>query len=285
MQDPVPESILYLDLKRRTDFLRLITAKFVLYAIVSDVLRQGGMSTGLLTVGDFSSSLHLTVTPPPTSSPQPTNVLLLLHGLGDTSSSFTNLGRQLSLPETTCISLQAPTPLPFELSGFHWGDDIQFDSASGQMDLDTGFTKAVKVIKQDIVEEVLVGKYGYRPREIMFFGFGQGAMAALAAAVSMPNQEFGGIISIGGPLPVSCISAKDIKTPILVLGGQSSTQVTRPSLDQLKRCFQHVEYHKWDRAGDGMPRDREEVLPIMRFLARRLRSRKGVPEGSIEIGQ
>ena len=46
----------------------------------------------------------------------------------------------------------------------------------------------------------------------------------------------------------------------------------------------HVEYHKWDRAGDGMPRNRDEMLPIMRFFARRLRSRKGVPEGSIEVG-
>lgn len=242
------------------------------------------MPTRPPTVADFHSSLQLTITPPPASSPHITNVLLLLHGLGDTSTSFTTLGKQLSLPETTCISLQAPTPLPFELGGFHWGDDIQFDSASGQMDFDTGFTKAITVLKQDIIEEVLVKDCGYKPSEIMLFGFGQGAMAALATALSMPNQELGGIISIGGPLPVSCTTAKDIKTPVLVLSGQSNTLVTRTSLNKLKECFQNVEYHKCDRAGDGMPRNRDEMLPIMRFFAKRLRSRKGVPEGSVEIG-
>lgn len=236
------------------------------------------------TVPDFHSSLHLTITPPPASSPQPINVLLLLHGLGDTLAPFTTLGKQLSLPETTCISLQAPTPLPFELGGFHWGDDIQFDSASGQMDFDTGFTKAIKVLKQDIIEEILVKECGYKPREIMLFGFGQGAMAALATAVSMPNQELGGIHSIGGPLPVSNTSAKNVKTPVLICGGQSNTLITRTSLNKLKECFQNVEYHKWDRAGDGMPRDRDEMMPIMRFFANRLSSRKGVPDGSVEIG-
>lgn len=152
------------------------------------------------------------------------------------------------------------------------------------MDFDTGFTKAVKILKQDIIEEVLVNKCGYKYREIMLFGFGQGAMTALATARAMAKEELGGVISIGGPLPVSSASAKDVKTPVLVLGGKSNTLVTRTSLDKLKSCFQNVEYHKWNRAGDGMPRDRDEMLPIMRFFARRLRSGQGVPEGSVEIG-
>lgn len=151
------------------------------------------------------------------------------------------------------------------------------------MDFDTGFTKTVKIIKQDIIEHGLVKKCGYKQREIMIFGFGQGAMAALATAASMA-EELGGIFSIGGPLPSSCTSAKAVKTPVLVLGGSSSTLITRTALDKLKAAFQNVEYHKWNRAGDGMPRTRDEMLPIMRFFAHRLRSQAGVPEGSVEIG-
>ena len=237
----------------------------------------------LLHQADLPKSLVLSITPPPALSPHTSNVLILLHGLGDTSVSFTNLGKQLTLPETTCISLQAPTPLPFELGGFHWGDDITFDQASGQMDFDTGFTKAVKIIKQDIIEDTLVKKCGYKPREILFFGFGQGAMAAVATAASMA-EELGGIVSIGGPLPSSNTSAKAVKTPVLVLGGSSNTFITRTGLEKLKAAFQNVEYHKWNRAGDGMPRNRDEMLPIMRFFARRLRSRASVPEGSVEVG-
>lgn len=241
------------------------------------------MSTRLLNKVDFPQSLVLSITPPPALSPRTTNILILFHGLGDTSAPFTTLGKQLALPETTCISLQASTPLPFELGGFHWGDDIIFDQASGQMDFDTGFTKAVKIIKQDIIEDGLVKRCGYKPKEIILFGFGQGAMAALATAASMA-EEFGGIVSIGGPLPSSHTSAKGVKTPLLVLGGSSSTLITRTALENLRAAFHNVEYQKWSRAGDGMPRNRDEMLPIMRFFARRLRSRAGVPEGSVEVG-
>lgn len=230
---------------------------------------------------NFSASLVLSITPPPASSPRTTNVLILLHGLGDTAVSFTNLGKQLALPETTCISLQAPTPLPFDLGGFYWGDDITFDQASGEMDFDTGFTKAVKVIRQEVIEEGLFRICGYKPRDVMLLGYGQGAMAALATAASMA-EELGGVVSIGGPLPSSNASTKSVKTAVLVLGGSSSTLVTRTSLDKLKTAFQSVEYQKWSRAGDGMPRNRDEMLPIMRFFARRLRSQAGVPEGSVE---
>ena len=241
------------------------------------------MPTLLRNQVEFPTSLVLSITPPPATSPQTTNVLILLHGLGDNSVSFTNLGKQLALPETTCISLQAPTPLPFELGGFHWGDDIIFDQASAQMDYDTGFTKAVKIIRQNIIEDGLVKQAGYKPREIMIFGLGHGAMAALLTAASMA-EELGGIVSVGGPLPSSSTSAKVVKTPVLVLGGSSNTLITRTALDRLKAAFQNVEYQKWNRAGDGMPRNRDEMLPIMRFFARRLRSRAGVAEGGVEIG-
>lgn len=241
------------------------------------------MPTRLPTLSDFPTYSHLTITPPPLSSPQLTNVLILLHGLGDTLASFTNLGKQLSLPETTCISLQAPSPLPFELGGFHWGDDIQFDSGAGNMEFDTGFTRIVKIIMEQIVEDGLVRDCGYKHQEIMFFGYGQGAMAAIAAAAST-TEELGGIISIGGSLPSSSTSAKGLKTPLLVLGGSSNTMTTKTAITNLKSAFQNVEYHRWSKSGDGMPHNRDEMLPIMRFFARRLKSRKGVPKGSVEIG-
>ena len=232
---------------------------------------------------DFPSSLKLTIVPPPTSHRPPVNILILLHGLGDTNDSFTAFGKQLALPETACISLQAPTALPFNLGGYHWGDDIYFDSSNGQMDVDTGFQKAAKAIKEGIITQVLVRKCGYSPRNILLFGFGQGGMAALATSVRM-EEELGGIISIGGPMPASCTLIKKSMAPVLVLGGLSDTLVTRSAVNRLKTAFDTVEYHKWAKSGDGMPGNREEMLPIMKFFARRLRSRSGVPEGSVEIG-
>ena len=234
---------------------------------------------------DFPSHLHLTITAPPTSH-QAVNVLVLLHGLGDSNKSFTNLGRQLSLPETACISLQAPTPLPFEIGGFHWGDDIVFDQTSGRMDFDTGFAKASRTILEEVIRKGLIDKCGYRPREIMLFGFGQGGMAALAASSSM-SEELGGVISVGGPLPstttAALSSAGESKTPVLIIGGSSNTLVTKSAMTKLKSTFETVQYHKYNRSGDNMPSNRDEMLPIMQFFARRLQSRRGVPEGSVEI--
>lgn len=240
-------------------------------------------SSRLPKTSDFSQHLKLSITSPPSTSSHPTNVLILLHGIGDTSVPFTQLGKQLNLPETVCISLQAPTPLPFDLGGFHWGDDIIFDQATGQLDSNAGFSKASTVIKKEIIEDCLVGKCGYVERDVSFFGLGQGAMVAMAVA-SSPTQEFGGVISVGGPLATISSNHVTAPTPILVFGGSSNTAITRTALQNLRTAFKNVEYHKWDRPGDAMPSSREEMLPIMRFFARRLKSRQGVPEGSVEIG-
>ncbi len=131
-----------------------------------------------------------------------------------------------------------------------------------------------------------MGKCGYKAREIVLFGYGQGGMAALAVAASMAGEELGGVVSVGGPLPVSVSSVpvKKSKTPVLVLGGSARTLVTSSAVARLRSVFEAVEYERWKKSGDGMPTNREEMLPIMQFFARRLRSRRGVPEGSVELG-
>ena len=235
---------------------------------------------------DFPSSLKLTITPPPPSASQRTNVLILLHGLGDTLEPFTPLGKLLNLPETTCISLQATRPMPFGLGGFHWGDDITFSQSLDdvQMDMDTGFSQSRQMIQHEVIQERLIRQCGYAPREMMMFGLGQGGMAALAVASSV-TDELAGVVSIGGPFPLSVKSAvKSPMTPVLLLGGSSNTAVTRQRVDDSKAIFKDLEYHKWSKSGDSMPSNRDEMLPIMRFFARRLKSRTGVPEGSLEVG-
>lgn len=111
-----------------------------------------------------------------------------MHGLGDTHESFTNLAKQMNLPETVCIPIRAPQNL-LDLGGFHWGEDIIFDSTSGGLDPDAGFKTTTKLLRS-LVEDALVKKCGYSLREIVFFGFGQGGMAGLnfAGSLSHPIQ-------------------------------------------------------------------------------------------------
>ena len=254
----------------------------------------------LPTKADFPSSVTLSITPRTSQSPEsllpsltrpapasqpPTNVLILLHGLGDTNASFTKLGEQLNLPETACIAIQAPNPLPFDLGGMHWGEDMIFDSTTGEMDMDTGVQKSTLLILDQVIREGLIGKCGYKAREIMIFGFAQGGMVALQAAAQL-EEELGGVISIGGPLsqsvPLKALEKKS-KTPVLICKADKKSAVTDSATTKLKDAFQYIEFKEWKKNGDGMPSSRDEMLPIMQFFARRLRSTRGVPAGSVEI--
>lgn len=211
---------------------------------------------------------------------------MLLHGLGDTHAAFTKLGQQLNLPETACIALQAPTPLPFDLGGFHWGDDMIFDQNTGNMDMDTGFKTSVKLVLDSIVRKTLVEKCGYKAREVMIFGFGQGGMVALQTAAELAGEELGGIISIGGSLslstPLTALEKKS-RTPIVVCRAAKNSAVTDGAVSKLKDAFEFVEIKEWNCNADRMPANREEMMPIMQFFARRLRSLRGVPAGAVEL--
>lgn len=211
-------------------------------------------------------SFKVTITAPP-SSHQAVNSLILLHGLGNSNQSFGNLGRQLSLPKTLFIFPQAPTPLPLDVGVFHGGDDIVFDQAAGPMDIDTAFKKSGQILTQEVIKNVLLDKCGYRPRDILLFGFG---MAALAVVAPMAD-ELGGLISIGGPLPsvssTASSASRKCMTPVLIIGGSSKTLVTKSAMASLKLTFESVQYTRYTRDGDSMPRNREEMLPIMQFFS------------------
>jgi hypothetical protein len=82
------------------------------------------------------------------------------------------------------------------------------------------------------------------------------------------------MISIGGGLASDApAGAAD--------GGQTS--ITTSSEEKLKRNFSFVEIKRFRKPADSMPASRDEMMPIMQFLARRLRSGKGVPEGAVEV--
>ncbi|KAJ5995088.1 hypothetical protein N7481_002065 [Penicillium waksmanii] len=250
------------------------------------------MPTKVPAPSDFPSHT-VTVTPSPGPSPSP-NILLLLHGLGDSAAGFTAFGRALNLPETTVVTVQASTPLPFDLGGFHWGDDVDFDAKTGALDMDAGLTRSTpKLI--ELVRGTLVQKCGYRLREILILGFGQGGMAGLTLARELglssstasaeEKEPLAGVISIGAPYPLSGQrSGSKNRTPVLLVSGRDSAVVSEGAVKRTKEVFEFVELSRYSRKGDGMPSNRDEMLPVMQFFARRLRSRQGVPEGSVELG-
>lgn len=172
--------------------------------------------------------------------------------------------------------------------------------------MDSGFGRATRLIVEDVVRGVLVRKCGYRLREVLVLGFGQGGMVGLVAArelgkvprVSSAEEEgergeerkkedageLAGVISIGAPYPLSgSTTGPKNRTPVLLVASRDSAAVTDSAIQRTRNGFEFVELHRWVRKGDGMPRSREEMMPVMQFFARRLRSRQGVPEDAVEI--
>jgi hypothetical protein len=72
----------------------------------------------------------------------------------------------------------------------------------------------------------------------------------------------------------------------LLLSGSRSVlaSVDSSPLKRIKTVYEYVEYHTWKKSDDSMPKNRDEVLPMMQFWARRLKSRRGVPDDAVEIG-
>ncbi|KAF5126033.1 putative hydrolase C9G1.08c [Metarhizium anisopliae] len=245
------------------------------------------------TQADFSplsSTLPLALHFP--SPPESTTALLILfHGLGDSETPFASFARNLNLPGVLAISVRGTRPLPPSLvddsplpaGHFHWGDDIALDQSTGELDPDPGFARASGLVVRELIEGVLVDKCGWEMGDVLLFGFGQGGSLALGMAAQLAAERvvdvsasgeggraFKGVVSIGGGLPGSMVSARrdGDKSDTHVL----ACQVDGDMEDGIRQEFKNVQVVRWGGGEVRMPRDRGEVLPVMRFFADRLTS-------------
>ncbi|KAI0024416.1 alpha/beta-hydrolase [Xylariomycetidae sp. FL0641] len=255
----------------------------------------------------LAPALH--VTPVYPEVPETTTaILVLLHGLGDSEAAFAAFARQLRLPGVLALAVRGVAPLPPALVGqdddegarpprhFHWGDDVALVPETGDLDPDPGFAKAQDLVLGRLLRGVLLARCGWDPRDVLLFGFGQGGSLALGLAsrlrpgggggervvdVTEGEEEeeadaFKGAVSVGGPLPTSMVPTLSgrakARTPVLVCHGRDSEAVDADAVDLLRREFADVREVRWRKGDDGMPRCREEMLPIMQFFAERLRA-------------
>ncbi|KAK5196819.1 hypothetical protein LTR72_001812 [Exophiala xenobiotica] len=251
----------------------------------------------LPTSSDFPSSLKPILHLPPNNTP--TNIILFLPGLGDSATNFSSFPRAMNLPDALTITLNPPFPLPFPLgsgpgdeSG-SWSEDLHIDTATGTLDPDpdsSSISRAVQMVAHDVIHDTLITKFTYRPDHIHVFGFCQGGSVALSVPLhsSLHSQSLGSITAIGGALPLSASTPNTKnknRAPILLLSGSRSALASPDSspLKRVKAAYEFVTYHQWKKSDDSMPKNRDEVLPMMQFWAQRLKSRRGVPADAVEI--
>ena len=150
---------------------------------------------------DFSNFHYL-----PTKDEIFTNLLIILHGLGDTLDNFKSFGAKLSIPQCSILTLQAPDILPFEC-GYSWYPIFE---ENGEMIRPTkketrrlfGLQKSRKAIVKLISR--LINDFGYSAENIFLFGYSQGGVVCVDFLLNyMAEKELEKITSFGGCVAIA----------------------------------------------------------------------------------
>jgi len=206
------------------------------------------------------------------------NLLILLHGLGDTHLQFAKLGRQLRLPQTATLALRAPERIPFlyDEEAFQWYDS--FDNL-GELLTRPNPTPALDLLSK--VLEYLIRECSWSANKIHLFGFAQGGSVAAELGVRWwreknqsdePSAALGSIVTVEGPLLSHPTLSKPCLTPALLFH-HSAAQLPSTALSSLKKGYEAVREVKV-RGSEGMPRSKEDWHEIMRFWSEVLERRQ-----------
>lgn len=216
------------------------------------------------------------------------NLLVLLHGLGDTHLPFGKLGRSFKLPQTATLALRAPEQIPYLYEqAFQWypsfdplGDVLAHPNPTTAIDYMMG------------VFDHLVGDCGWPAQRIHLFGFSQGGSVAAESAQkwwrrtlqqqqqqqkksdSTSVQPFGSVVTVGGPLLSYPTLSALCTTPVLVFHRPPPAEPSLPrdALQAFRKGFTRV--IEVEKIGEGMPRSRDEWHPIMQLWSERLGRRQ-----------
>ncbi|KAG8712396.1 hypothetical protein FRC11_000258 [Ceratobasidium sp. 423] len=194
------------------------------------------------------------------------NLLVVLHGLGDTMAPFVRMAKQLKLAQTATLVLQAPELVPFLEEGeemYQWYTSF---TSLGELIERPNPIPAVEKVHRII--EYLKQECQWPTTRIHLFGFAQGGSVALESAL-----RFGGgvksVVSVGGGLVESPTRAgPGSATRVLYVGPSAGEQ-------GLRKGFGNVQTHKMDEV--RMIRGQGEWSTVMRFWSEVL-ERRG-PEG------
>ncbi|KDR74958.1 hypothetical protein GALMADRAFT_249912 [Galerina marginata CBS 339.88] len=242
------------------------------------------------------------------------NLLILLHGLGDTELPFSKLGKSLKLPQTAVLALRAPEQVPFLYeAAYQWY--TSFDDL-GEMLTRPNPTPALQVLSKVI--DHLMKDCAWTVSRIHLFGFAQGGSVAAEFGIDWwktqlqnpraiasvdkedtvkepegtgpdvdqsapPLHSFGSITTISGPLLSYPTISTLCPTPVLVAHRSPPAETALPAgaVNAFKKAYQSVTEAKLGPKPEGMPGSKQEWEPIMRFWSQHL-SRRPI-EGLYEV--
>ncbi|KAF8556587.1 hypothetical protein OG21DRAFT_1408810 [Imleria badia] len=224
------------------------------------------------------------------------NLLILLHGLGDTHTPFAELGQSLHLPQTAILALCASEQVPYLYKpAFQWY--ASFDSL-GEIIERPDPTPALDVMAH--VLDHLITECVWPPNRIHLFGFGQGGSVAAEATLARWKKELSrtkttsdteqklvlsprhlaSVASISGPLLSYPTLATPCPTPFLLFSRGSVAKDVSTSFSKGFTRVRHV-VKSGVQGEETMPRREDEWQPVMQFWSEMLGRRMG--DGLYEV--
>ncbi|THH12603.1 hypothetical protein EW146_g7545 [Bondarzewia mesenterica] len=204
------------------------------------------------------------------------NLLIFLHGLGDTHVPFSSLARSLNLPQTATLSLRAPEQIPYLYEdAYQWYPSF---TPLGELDPHPNPTPALTLLSKILSH--LTRDCHWPMHRIHMFGFAQGGSVAVEFTLKLwrdsvpsspPNNldgTLGSVVSISGPLLSYPTLTSLSPTPLLYF--HRTLPSTSFDIAAFRKGFAVVSEVKIPGQGDAMPKSRTEWEPIMRFWSERL---------------
>lgn len=235
------------------------------------------------TKADFLPHISMTIYPDDLNDPvdDPVeHIIIYLHQFGGDEKSLGRLARKLrgKLPRSAYILLRGIEPVSPGHNGYSWAD---LPSQRNE-----GFLNINQSLLVDVIQNGLISRCNFKPKNIMVLGHCQGGMAALATVATWDQVEFGGVISIGGPLPtyVQLPVAVKAKTPALIL--RAALGDVHPSaLQRIRETFENVDSETRPGAHDTIPEKLEELRPILDFFAHRFHREEWNKQAIVSFGE
>ncbi|KAI8827095.1 Alpha/Beta hydrolase protein [Fimicolochytrium jonesii] len=217
-----------------------------------------------------------------------TNLLVLLHGLGDQPANFMQFGKKMQLPQTALLAIKGPSPIPF-FEGTGWAP--AFDQEGNEIPpsdraVRDGIKKTRGLLATFLEEAILTGQSTSRNRwhakNVFLLGFSQGGAAAVDLALLNGSVVLGGVVSISGlPSPESYPHQNTLKPNLglKILVTHGSADETLPKSEWKARAAfvrnlvgtnGELKVHEVAGKGHGMPTTETEMREIMKFFGANL---------------
>jgi predicted esterase len=194
--------------------------------------------------------------------PKIENVIIAMHGFGDTASNFSSLAKEIDINNVLWLFPEAPRNVPMNMGGSQWFS--LFEDPNKEIKNSENF---LFELCHNVVEQTSI------PMEKIFvMGFSQGASMALSCGLKL-NKQLAGIIALSGFMMQqieikNALSEENKSIPIFLAHGQQDQVVLPAFFYETRTALKHMGFTKLTSKiySMGHQVSGEELFGIKKFI-------------------